>query len=178
MAGLHRLSTSQRGLLYERACLDFLLGSLAPHNISDLLHRGGKGDKGIDFTGWLHANRSPRLRLIGQCKYFARRLGPAPIREFDSVLRSAFHRDAVSSHALLGIICSAAGYSDEAILLANNPDAQPLLLLHLAPTPSKIDDHHSLGLHRACLNVNGYQICGSALVSDLAGTARSEHKLV
>lgn len=145
---MRHLATSNLsyGTSFELACQSYLLHS---HAIS-LSRRGGKNDRGIDLAGYLSSSStSPMVRVHAQCKALNTPIAPAHIREFHGMLRNTRSRSLsdASSTTLLGLYCSASGYSRAALdlaLLLDDDDSQvqeqqapPVVLLDFVFLPDK-----------------------------------------
>jgi hypothetical protein len=118
-------TNAAKGLRFEQACAAFLGRQGIPTTLT-----GRRGDQGVDFVGWWPSpsdSRAP-LRVIGQCKALKAAIGPVHLREFQGTWARFRREDAPLP---LGIFCSAAGFTPNALRLATRPDAPPFLLLHL-----------------------------------------------
>lgn len=85
-------------LFYHRSVSNWTLGnsfelftvqSLKKHRM-DLLFCGGPGDRGVDFRG-VWSLKSCQVNILGQCKCYKRKLGPAHFRELEGTLSHEQH---------------------------------------------------------------------------------------
>lgn len=151
------LSTSALGTLYEEHCLRSLQ-SLLPGQVQ-LQKIGGRGDRGIDLTGWWTVPLPPgsadtviprRVRMFVQCKSTlskTKKLGPVALREMEGVLgryrtrlgvteptaQTPYEEDATTT-PLMAVICSSSGFSKATNTQVSALDGVNFLLVHL-PLP-------------------------------------------
>lgn len=115
-----RTSNHSYGTSFEHACQSYFLSS---HALA-LSRSGGKNDRGIDLAGYLPSPLSTRVHA--QCKALNTPVGPAHVREFGGMLRST--RAKSDDRPLLGLYCSASGYSLKALEAALRALQEPAVL--------------------------------------------------
>ncbi|KAI0264737.1 hypothetical protein BC834DRAFT_924573 [Gloeopeniophorella convolvens] len=146
------LSTVHRGTAFENRSLSLLQSSMS----MSLTRVGGRGDGGIDLTGWwwLPEQLSPseqhpptqwsitnrrRLRVLAQCKAETKKMGPAHLRELEGVVYKHVATSAPSHPTpdapIIALLISASAFT-RPCLLAAHASPVPLLLVHLPPGAS------------------------------------------
>ncbi|KAG9120773.1 hypothetical protein FRC07_003599 [Ceratobasidium sp. 392] len=161
MAAATRLAPSLYGKAFEDRCLNLLKSQLS----MTLTNVGGRLDGGVDLQGWWWLPRLPpdtsderrRIRILGQCKAFEKKLGPVHVRELegaallhshtgsarvlspDSTLELSTTSEASDgtpeTSELVAILMSLAGFSPFAIRRAMASPV-PFLLLQVPPAQS------------------------------------------
>lgn len=132
------LSTVAAGRAYEEA----VIAALGRRLGFTLRRRGGAGDQGLDFVGRLGGaaavgGQHEPIPVLGQCKWEAKPVGPAYVRELvGAAARAAAAGHAVGSAARpLAVLASASGFSPAALRLGLSYK-EALLFLHLEPEAS------------------------------------------
>ena len=103
---------------------------------------GGRADGGVDLQGWWwlplkSKDHRDRLRIIGQCKAFTKKISPSVVRELEGVLARFIHMPA-SEEPVVAMLVSEAPFSQNSILRTMESHV-PFLLLYLPPLPQGND---------------------------------------
>ncbi|KAF8526521.1 hypothetical protein BU17DRAFT_28875, partial [Hysterangium stoloniferum] len=153
------LSTTHIGTTFENRSLHVLQSQLS----MSLTKVGGKADGGIDLQGWwwlpvpsdgaardVLTWTSPggivrrRIRVLGQCKAEAKKLGPRYVRELEGVLARYTTRRGDAQQANVGLVVSQSPFTRATVLCAFS-SPMPLFLFHLPPEPEADADGSSDG---------------------------------